>query len=42
MRDVARRDRPAIFLDAVDGDGHLLDILVDGDRDFGLGSGRGS
>src|SRR2546430_6229701 len=31
-------DRPAIALDAIDCDGHLLVILVDGDGDFGLGA----
>src|SRR5262249_23566184 len=31
-------NRPAVARDAVDGDGHLLVVLVDGDGDFGLGA----
>ena len=36
VRGNAGRDRPVIALDAVDRDGHLLVVLVDGDGDFGL------
>src|SRR5918992_305468 len=36
-----RRHRPAVTLDAVDGDGHLLVVLVDCYGDFGLGGARG-
>jgi len=32
----AGRHRPVVALDAVDGDGHLLIVLVDGDGDLGL------
>ncbi|MHC2776676.1 hypothetical protein ACVIM7_006167 [Bradyrhizobium liaoningense] len=32
----AGRHRPVIARDAVDGDGHLLVVLVDGDLDLGL------
>src|SRR5258708_12360719 len=34
-------DRPVVALDAVDRDGHLLRILVDGDGDIGLGGAGG-
>ena len=44
VRRLARRDagrhRPVIARDAVDGDGHLLIVLVDGDLDLGLRGAR--